>query len=80
MDRLSLTAVEGDKIGNVCINVTLRRVLATIVTLEILCVCVCVSYPACNAHAPYCQLWPTLLYNIFPHYLIIVSVFEKKVR
>jgi len=22
-------------------------------------------YPACNEHAPYCHLWPTLLYYIF---------------
>ena len=29
-----------------------------------------VRYPACNAHVPYCYLWPVLLYNIFPHYLI----------
>ena len=27
-------------------------------------------YPACNAHAPYCHLWPAPLYNIVPHYLI----------
>jgi len=34
------------------------------------CVC-CLRYPACNAHAPYCQLWPACpLYSIFPHYLI----------
>jgi len=25
-------------------------------------------YPACEAHAPYCHLWPVWLYNIFPHY------------
>ena len=25
---------------------------------------------ACNAHGPYCHLWPAPLYNIFPHYLI----------
>jgi hypothetical protein len=38
------------------------------------CVCVCVcmyvcslSYPACNAHAPYCHLSPAPLYNIFPY-------------
>jgi hypothetical protein len=43
-----------------------------------MCVCVCVCgvcvcslrYPACNVHAPYCHLWPALLYKIFPHYLI----------
>jgi hypothetical protein len=22
-------------------------------------------YPACNAHAPYCHMWPFLLYDIF---------------
>ena len=26
-------------------------------------------YPTCNAHAPYCDLWPARLYSIFPHYL-----------
>ena len=32
-------------------------------------VCVCsLSYPACNALAPYCQLlWPVRPYSIFPH-------------
>ena len=34
-------------------------------------VCVCsLRYPACNAHAPYCHLWPAPHYNIFPHYPI----------
>jgi hypothetical protein len=29
-------------------------------------VCICSHrYPACNAHAPYCHLWPAPLYNIF---------------
>jgi len=44
--------------------------------------CVCISslrYTACNAHAPYCHVWPALLYNIFPHYLIKDKIFEKKV-
>jgi hypothetical protein len=41
-------------------------------------VCVCsLSYPACNARAPYCHLWSTPLYNIFPHYLINSTIFEK---
>ena len=26
----------------------------------------------------YCHLWPALLYNIFPHYLINGTIFEKK--
>jgi len=34
-------------------------------------VCICsLRDPACNAHAPYCHLWPLLLY-IFIHYLIV---------
>ena len=27
-------------------------------------------YPACNAHAPRCHLWPVQFYNTFPHYLV----------
>jgi len=48
------------------------------------CVCVCVwfcvcslSYPACNAHAPYCHLWPLRFYYISPRYLINGKIFEK---
>jgi hypothetical protein len=42
-------------------------------------VCVCIlRYPACNAHAPYCHLWPDRLYNIFPYYLINGTIFEIK--
>jgi len=36
-------------------------------------------YPAWNAHAPYCHLWPLRFYYISPHYLINGTVFEKKV-
>jgi hypothetical protein len=39
-------------------------------------VCVCsLRYPACNAHAPYCNLWPAPLYNIFLPYLIKCTIF-----
>ena len=54
----------------------LRCVPATIVAVKkyyvlyILSVCSSPRYPACIAHVPYCQLWPTRLYNIFPPYLI----------
>jgi len=42
-------------------------------------VCVCsLRYPARNAHAPYCHLWPAPLYNIFPHYLINRTIFGKQ--
>ena len=37
-----------------------------------------VSYPACNAHAPYCRLCHAQLYNIFPRFLINGTIFEKK--
>ena len=36
------------------------------------------SYPAFNAHASYCRLWPAQLYFIFPHNLISAKIFEKK--
>ena len=45
----------------------------------ILRVYVCsLGYPACNAHATYCHLWPARLYNIFPHYPINGTIFGKK--
>ena len=45
----------------------------------ILWVCVCsLRYPACNAHAPYCHLWPACLYGIFPHYFIPGMIFGEK--
>ena len=43
------------------------------------CLCICsLRYPACNAHASYFNLRPAPLYNIFPHYLINFTIFEKK--
>jgi hypothetical protein len=56
-------------------NVTLRNVRETITAVEgnkcyITCVWICgLRYPACNAHSPYCHLWPAPLYNIFSRYL-----------
>ena len=35
------------------------------------------SYPACNAHAPYCHLWPARLYYICPDYLINGTIVGK---
>ena len=35
-------------------------------------------YPASNAHAPYCHLWPALLCDIFPHYLVNGLIYKKK--
>jgi len=74
-------------------NVTLTCVRATIIAVEkqwvshslsvCVCVCVCVCicsrrYPARNAHGPYCHLWPSPLYNSFPHFLINGKILEKK--
>jgi len=42
-------------------------------------VCVCsLRYPACNAYSPYFHLWLAPLYNIFLHFLINGTIFEKK--
>ena len=47
--------------------------------LHILSVCI-LSYPTCNAHGPYCLLWPAELYNIFQHCFINRTIFgDKKV-
>jgi len=35
-------------------------------------------YPSCNAHRPYCHLWPVRLYSIFLLYLINGTIIEKK--
>jgi len=35
-------------------------------------------YSPCNAHAPYCHLWPVRLYYMFAHYLINGMIFGKK--
>jgi hypothetical protein len=48
-------------------------------------VCVCrLRYLVCNAHAPYCNLWPARLRNIFPPYptngTIFGKVVERKMR
>jgi len=67
-------------------NVTLRCVLATVVEVEVQwvlhnrCVCICsLSYPAFNAHAPCCHVWPAPLYKIFPHYLINGTTLEATI-
>jgi len=66
-------------------NVIMRRVRETIVTeekqwaLHNLSECTCsLRYPACNAHALYCHLWPARLYYFFAHYLLNDKILEKK--
>ena len=73
--------------GNVRMNVTLRRVRISIVAvdkqeaLHILSVYICIfSYPACNAHEPYCIVTCGLsgcAIN-FPRYLINCTIFGGK--
>jgi len=38
------------------------------------------SYPACNALAPYCHLWHVWLYHVFPRCLVNGTIFGKKGR
>jgi hypothetical protein len=58
-------------------KVTLRRVLGNRCCIgQAMSITQYVS--ACNAHAPYCNLWPASLYNVFPQYLINGTIFEKK--
>jgi hypothetical protein len=60
-------------------NIILRCVCGTIVAVEQQEVLHnTLRYPACNAHAPNCQLWPARLYIIFPHYLINGMIYFKK--
>ena len=66
-------------------NFTWRGVRATIVAVEKqwvlhnLSVCICsLNYPVCNAHTPYCHLWPAPLYNVFPHFFLNGTTFGKK--
>jgi hypothetical protein len=66
-------------------NVTMGRFRATIVAGEkqrvlhkvSVFIC-CLRYPACNAQAPYCHLWPSPFYKLFSHYLMNGRIFEKK--
>ena len=65
-------------------NLTLRCVRVTIFDVEKqlllhnLTVCICsLRYPACNAHASYCHLWPDPLYNTF-HLISHAHNYRKK--
>jgi hypothetical protein len=63
-------------------DVTLRRVLATIVAVEkllhiVMCIC-SLRYPPCNVHVPYCHLRLHPLYNILRQYLKTARFSKKK--
>jgi hypothetical protein len=40
--------------------------------------CVFVALGIQHAHAPYCHLWRAPLYNVFLHFLIKGTIFEKR--
>jgi hypothetical protein len=43
--------------------------------------CICSrNYPACDALAPYCHLWPAPLYIIFPRYLTNGTILEIELQ
>jgi hypothetical protein len=72
-------------INNTCkLRITSRGVRATVAVEKQwvshnLCVCVCsLRCTVSNAHALYCHLWPASLYNIFRHYLLNGTIFEKR--
>jgi len=65
-----------NKTGNVCIMYHCSTFVQQL--LHILSVLCRLRHPACNAHAPYCHLWPVRLYNISPHYLINGMIFHPK--
>ena len=65
-------------------NATSKRVGVTTAVVEkqkllqILSVFCSLKYPTWNAHAPYCHVRPVRFYSIFPHYLMIGTIFKKK--
>ena len=64
-------------------NITMRHICPTMADVQkpyyIFWGCACSpKYPACNVHAPYYHLWPVQLNNIFLHYLINRTIFEKR--
>jgi hypothetical protein len=78
-------AWEDNKMGNVPVMWHLGTFVEPLLQRKrnrryIFWVCVCsLLYPACNARAPYCHLWPARLYLIFQYYLINGTIFEKEV-
>jgi hypothetical protein len=82
-NKISLAVIRQLQISNIRIDKTGALLQTLLQCKSNKCytfrVCVCsLRYPACNAHAPYCHLWYIRLYNIFPHYLINSTIFEKK--
>jgi hypothetical protein len=74
-------SLQKHKTGNVLLRN--RSVCTTIITVgkqyHIFWVSVCIlRCSACNAHGPYCHLWPAWLCNIFPHYLITARFSGEK--
>ena len=67
-------------------DVTLRRVRVTVISVEKQWVLhnlsralVALGIQYAMRLEPYCHLWPTPLYNKFPHFVINVTIFKKNV-
>ena len=63
-------------------NALIKRVRVTTVTVKkqevVLWMHIfSLSYPARNAHAPYCHQWPLRLYSVFPYDLKNGAIFEN---
>jgi len=54
----------------------MESVRATIVSVEVFVSSL--SYPAQNAHAPYCHLLPSRLYSIFPLYTVCPTRYRTR--
>jgi hypothetical protein len=70
----AFVTVQNNKYDKQCTyNVTMRHIHATTVAVEnnkyyTFQKCECsLRYPACQAHVPYCHLWPDRLYSMFTH-------------
>jgi len=74
------------KVGNIRIHVTLRHARVTTVAVEKQQVlhkpdvneCCILRYPASNAQAPYCHLWPVRVYKFFHGISQPVSISGEK--
>jgi len=57
-------------------NVATEKVICTIYSECVFCN---LRYPACNAHAPYFNIWPVQLYHTFPPYPINGTIFKWEI-
>ena len=69
-------------LSSLCVGALVRLVLSGARFAGCASACktsISLRHPACNAHAPYCHLWPAELYNIFSTLSHKRHDFRKKV-